>query len=395
MTSQKKNIKKTTAAKKKIPKGKTATVAKAKRSYLSQTDVPGCSLDQALRVPRALVEHYANGPASPLKVAAALDMAPTAGPFRQLCGASIAYGLTEGGYNAKEITLLPLGRRILRPLEEGDDLNGKREAILKPRVLGEFLKKYDSSPLPRHDIAMNVLAEMGVPSNKAKSVYSLITESAESVGFLQDIKDKQYVDLQGALELKQTEEAIDEGDQTKGIPDINSGTSDDKKPPIPDIHAHGASGEASRRVFITHGKNKTFIDPLKKLLGFGELTPIISEERQSVSKPVPDKVLEDMRSCGAAIIHVDAEKSLIDKDANEHTIINPNVLIEIGAAMALYGRRFILLVRQGVELPSNLQGLYEVRYDGDSLDGEATIKLLEAINDIKNHPLPDRYKLDK
>jgi predicted nucleotide-binding protein len=68
--------------------------------------------------------------------------------------------------------------------------------------------------------------------------------------------------------------------------------------------------------------------------------------------------------------------------------VNPNVLIEIGAAMALYGRRFILLVKDGVQLPSNLQGLYEVRFSGDKLDGDVTIKLLKAINEIKNYPLP-------
>ncbi|MCQ4575487.1 MAG: nucleotide-binding protein, partial [Candidatus Brocadiales bacterium] len=116
-----------------------------------------------------------------------------------------------------------------------------------------------------------------------------------------------------------------------------------------------------------------------------------SIEKQSVSKPVPDKVMDEMRGCGAAIIHVDAEQTLIDKDANEHSIINPNVLIEIGAAMALYGRRFILLVREGVQLPSNLQGLYEVRYQGNDIDRDATIRLLEAIKDIKNNPTPNRY----
>ena len=163
------------------------------------------------------------------------------------------------------------------------------------------------------------------------------------------------------------------------------------KPSGSEASAAAASPVATRRVFITHGKNTTFIEPIKKLLGFGELIPVVSVERQSVSKPVSDKVMDDMRSCGAAIIHVDSEETLIDKDANERTIINPNVLIEIGAAMALYGRRFILLVREGVKLPSNLQGLYEVRYSGDSLDGAATIRLLEAINDIKNNPLPDRY----
>jgi predicted nucleotide-binding protein len=60
--------------------------------------------------------------------------------------------------------------------------------------------------------------------------------------------------------------------------------------------------------------------------------------------------------------------------------------------MALYGRRFILLVQQGVQLPSNLQGLYEVRYTGDKLDADVTLKLLDAIQDIENNPLPDRYR---
>ena len=69
-------------------------------------------------------------------------------------------------------------------------------------------------------------------------------------------------------------------------------------------------------------------------------------------------------------------------------LLNRNVLIEIGAAMAFYGRRFILLVRDGVKLPSNLQGLFEVIYSGETLDANATIKLLEAIKDIKNYELP-------
>lgn len=110
---------------------------------------------------------------------------------------------------------------------------------------------------------------------------------------------------------------------------------------------------------------------------------MVSVEKQSVSQPVPDKVMNDMRSCSAAIIHVEDELKLISQDTTEHVVLNPNVLIEIGAAMALYGKRFILLVKDGVKLPSNLQGLYEVRYSGEVLDGVATIKLLEAINELK------------
>jgi predicted nucleotide-binding protein len=47
-----------------------------------------------------------------------------------------------------------------------------------------------------------------------------------------------------------------------------------------------------------------------------------------------------------------------------------------------------LLVKDGVKLPSNLQGLYEVRYQGDALDGGTTIKLMKAINEMKNTPMP-------
>jgi predicted nucleotide-binding protein len=374
---------------------KTKSVSKVsaeKRSYLSQTDVPGSSLENALRVPRAIAEHYAGGPVTPLQLAAALEMSPNAGPFRTLCGTSIAYGLTDGGYNAQQISLQAFGKRIVKPLEEGDDALAKREAILKPRVLGEFLTKYSGSPLPRKDIALNVLQEMGVPKDKAESVFSLIVDSAQTVGLLREIKGKQYVDLTGV--------ARESGNINGGQVDQEVGddiqSEEDKSVPLPkpDVAIPQSPSQLTRRVFITHGKDKSFLDPIKKLLGFGEMIPVISVEKQSVSKPVPDKVMEDMRSCSAAIIHVDAELTLIDKDAKEHKIVNPNVLIEIGAAMALYGRRFILLVREGVELPSNLQGLYEVRYKGDALDGEATIKLLEAINDIKNHPLPERYRGD-
>lgn len=149
-----------------------------------------------------------------------------------------------------------------------------------------------------------------------------------------------------------------------------------------------ADDERRRKMFITHGKNRDLVDPIKKLLEYGELVPTISVDRQSVSKPVPEKVMDDMRDCGAAIIHVDADRTIVEANGTEHVILNPNVLIEIGAAMAFYGRRFILLVREGVKLPSNLQGLYEVRYANDTLDATATINLLEAIKDIKNHALP-------
>ena len=365
-------------------KGVVQGADQGKRPYLSQADVPSCNIEDALRVTNTIQENYGGKPVTPIQLALAMEIAPTSGGFRMLCGASIAYGLTEGGYNATTIKLLPLAQRIVRPLKEGDDLAAKREALLTPRVISEFLKKYNGAPIPKQNIGQNVLSDMGVPLDKTEKVFNLIVDSAESLGLISDIRGKKYVDLKGADILQFPKEP---SSTTDDLPQA------DTPEPQVGLTVNKSLGttenDRRRRIFITHGKDTSFIDPIKKLLIFGELDPVISVEQQSVSEPVPDKVMKEMRSCGGAIIHVNAEQKLFDKNMKEQIVLNPNVLIEIGAAMALYGRRFILLVKNGITLPSNLQGLFEVRYDGDTLNGETTIKLLEAIRALKSISLPE------
>jgi predicted nucleotide-binding protein len=389
-----------TAANKKTPSPKKEVIEPQKgpektRSYLSQEDIPAYGVNEALLVAKAILQQYGGDPSTPLDVAAAMDLTPTSGKFRMLCGASIAYGLTTGGYNAAQISVTDLARQIIEPQAENADLAGKREAIMKPRILREFLSKYSGSPLPREDIGLNVLKGLKVPADRTKDVFDMILKSAESVGFLQTIKERKYVNLGGVRPTVSADEPATENDQDDSQKDQIKDLVKTVQEPEPAAVAHESRRllphhEARmRRVFITHGKNTSFIEPLKELLGFGELIPVVSIQKESVAQPVPDKVMNDMRGCGAAIIHVDGEMKLLDSDAKEHTVINPNVLIEIGAAMALYGRRFILLVREGVKLPTNLQGLYEVRYQGEALDGAVTVKLLKAINEMKAVQLPN------
>ena len=82
---------------------------------------------------------------------------------------------------------------------------------------------------------------------------------------------------------------------------------------------------------------------------------------------------------------INTEEELVDKKGIPRKKINDNVLIEIGAALALYHRNNILLVQKGIELPSNLQGLYRCEYEGDTLDGDSTLKLLKGFNEFKNN----------
>jgi hypothetical protein len=306
-----------------------------------------------------------------------------------LTGASVAYGLTSGGYSASEISITPLGLRIVRPLtDDGDDERAKREAALTPRIVGEFLKKYDGAQLPKTEIAQNVLHSMGVPTDRTSDALAMILETAKSTGLLRQINEKTFVDLKGTVSTKEknSEVPISQSDFALSIGSATKQTIEDAfqlTPLIDDV-----KNTRAKRVFVTHGKNRALIEPIKKLLKFGDLEAVVSVHSQTVSQPVPGKIMEEMRSCGAAIIHVENERTLVDTESNPHVILNDNVLIEIGAAMALFGARFILVVKDGVKLPSNLQGLLELRYKGDTLDVNDTVALLDAIADMKGRPLP-------
>lgn len=378
---------------------KAAAKPSKERTYISQSDVPFVSVDKALRIAQAIRDNYGNGPAKPLDVAKALEVAPNNSGFKMLAGASIAYGFTEGGWNAAQIALTPLALKILKPKEESHPLDGKREALLKPRVIREFLQKYSNNAVPRNDIAYNILEDMNVPKDRTKEVLAMIMDGADSVGFVTEINGKKYINLQGVTPPAASEHEEEHSEEEPPAAAAMRPAAAAMRPAAAAMRPAAASAVAVvvskppddvrlTRVFISHGKNKQFVDPIRDLLKFGNLEAVVSAEKSTVSQPVTQKVMNDMRSCGAAIIHVDSERKLMDVDSKEVVALNENVLIEIGAAMALYGERYILLVKDGVKLPSNLQGLFEVRYVGDKLDGNETIKLMSSINDMKTKPLP-------
>lgn len=278
------------------------------------------------------------------------------------------------------ISLTSLGHRVVSPLEEGDDAIALRAAVLVPTVEKQFLERYDGQPLPVDRIGQNVLESMGVPPESAERVFNLIVENAESVGFLKKIKEKTYVDLGGGPLIPVT--AVAEPIEAQIVHSAEAASPVGHSAPAAAPRPHVGSPRP-RKVFVSHGKSRRVVDQLKELLQFGDFEAVVSVDRESTSKPVPQKVMDDMRSCGAGIIHVTAEQKLLDTAGTEHRMLNQNVLIEIGAAMALYDDQFILLVEDGTTLPSNLQGLYEVRYTGDELGYDATMKVLKVLNQFK------------
>jgi hypothetical protein len=362
-----------------------------KRVYFSQADFPQTTLQQTQKIASALVDNFAGKDGSPPDIALAIGISPTSSGWRTLTGSSIAYGLTNGGFNANTIKLTSLGRKLVAPEEEGEDLAARREAIMKPKISKEFFERYRRAKFPNDTIASTVLKSLGIPADRVQTSLEIIKANGRYAGIIRETPTGPFVnvDSPGVPAPTATPELPEHGDEDTSTveggaePTISVGETLRQLPPAPSPSVTPGFDPKSNRVFISHGKQKAIVNQMKELLAFGNFDPIVSVERESTAIPVPEKVFEDMRSCSAGVIHVGAEGKYLDRDGNEHTKINDNVLIEIGAAMALYGKKVILLVEKGVSLPSNLQGLYRCDFEGDRLDYDATMKLLKTFSQFR------------
>jgi predicted nucleotide-binding protein len=357
-----------------------------------KADFPKHTLEEALAVAQVLEEKNGGNPLPPTEIANALGKSPGSSEFRILLSSSIKYGFTTGSYNQRRISLEEPGRDIVEPKSHEAKSRALVQAALRCELFRKIYEAYKGKRIPETQFFRNTLVrDFSVAQAHADRCAQIFFANAEYLGLVKQAKTGKWLSAEADTTAAPvvgapTDAASALEEPAAAVGEVGAEASAEMAAQAPPPGA--AQDRRARRVFLTHGKNKAFIEPIKKLLTFGEFEAVVAAERESVSQPVPDKVMNDMRSCGAAIIHVEDELRLVDKDASEHVVLNPNVLIEIGAAMGLYGRRFILLVKEGIKLPSNLQGLYEVRYEGNALSGDVTIKLLEAINDIKNHPLP-------
>ena len=151
-----------------------------------------------------------------------------------------------------------------------------------------------------------------------------------------------------------------------------------------DIVLRRSPAERTRRVFVTRGDSGKIFEHVKELVASGGFEPVVARERGLAGGPLLYDLVKQMCGCDTAIIHVPAGTAPADADGRPQ--IGDDVLIAIGAAMALYGRDFVLLVEKTIELPPCLQGLCECRYNGDALNVPATMRLLRAFKSVTQRP---------
>src|SRR5947209_4536709 len=122
--------KKNTSARTPPKKGERATAVSSK-------DLPKKSLEDALRVARAIKDNYGKT-ATWEDIAKAMGFSPKNPNNQYFLWSATAYGIVDKDAN-DNYKVTEIGRKILAPTYEGEDREGAIKAIANPTILGRFL----------------------------------------------------------------------------------------------------------------------------------------------------------------------------------------------------------------------------------------------------------------
>jgi predicted nucleotide-binding protein len=336
---------------------------------------PRNSLTEALRVPQIIWDNNAGEPLALLDIAKTLERSPTSMGFAELLRSSQRYGLTNESYTqelTKTISLTPLGNSIVAP-QPGEEVNVlKREALETPDLFRDVFSVLQGKVIPPAEPFKNMLIRtFHLDKDDADACYAVLTQNIEELGLAETIQGKTYLRLD-KLGTYTKEEQEPVGTKEEGVPaePETKAVSETKTAPCPPAKVPW--------VFISHSKNKKILEQIKQVLSFGSFNYEIAEERETPSIPLSDKVFGLMRKCNCAIINISADE---EKKQGETYAINENVLIEVGGAFLHFDRRVILIIDKKLKdvLPSMMQGLTAIFYEGDELSWNDGMRLQSAL----------------
>ena len=120
-------------------------------------------------------------------------------------------------------------------------------------------------------------------------------------------------------------------------------------------------------IFIVHGHNEEAKNKVARFIENLKLTATILDEQPSRGQTIIDKFEEHADEAGFAIVLLTADDLGAPKDNNElKPRARQNVILELGYFLHRLGReRVCVLHEEGVELPSDIQGIVYVPFDED------------------------------
>lgn len=361
----------------------------ARQAGIPNRNYPEYGLDQALAIPRAIQDGASGMPVSRLTLSELVGRSPNASQFRKLLLASRAYGLTSGGVNAEQFELTGLGQAATG----GDEVaraDALRRAVLNVPPFRTFLRAYHGKKVPSPAAFREFLiAQAGVPEARTADCIDHVLADARLVGFTRRLASGEYIDLDDSGPAGPTASAESESQEIDEAPEEASDGSRSGGSGSPESDAAPAARTdapaATKKVFIAHGKNRTPLDQLKRMLDQFKVKYAVAVDEPHKGRPISTKVASLMRDdCSSAIFIFTADECFVRKDpdggAEEVWRPSENVVYELGAASVLYDRRIVVFKEKGVTFPSDFSDLGYIEFEQDQLAAEMGSLFAELVS---------------
>ena len=313
----------------------------------------------------------------------ALGLSPSSSNFRNLLSSSYRYGLTDGTEKAVDIALTELGKEAT-----GNDEVRRQLALTRaaqaPSVFQQFFEKFDQAKVPSPEMLPKLLTQQfDVPEAHAKECADLLMANGRFVGLIRDLTGGPRV-MRDAAPLP----ASDPVESTGEVTPENNGV--DPKPsarpdaselasPAPTVDAPEETEVRSKVLFVGHGSNHGPLEKIEKFLIKYGIPHKVAVDEPNLGRPIPTKVKDIMRECGAAILIFTKDEKFADSSGAEVWRPSENVVYELGAASLLYDDRIVILMEAGLHFPMNFESIGHISFDEDQIEAKTSDLLQELI----------------
>lgn len=133
---------------------------------------------------------------------------------------------------------------------------------------------------------------------------------------------------------------------------------------------------SNKTVFIIHGHDNSLKTEVQLLLNKAGINNIVLHEQPDRGRTIIDKLTEETKQAGYAIALLTPD----DLTEGGITRARQNVILEIGYLLGSIGKeRLRMLVKDNIEIPSDLHGVLYEKYDSN---GAWKIRLLKEIQAV-------------
>lgn len=330
-------------------------------------------------MPRVIQDEASGMEVSRLTLAELLNVSPASSNFRELVASSRFYGLTNGGINADEFGLTPLGSEATGG-DEVAQIAGYKQAVMNVVPYKAFFTTFSNKKIPSATAFKEFLTRSaGVASARVDECMQFILADAQTAGLVRTMKGgAQYVDLSGAP----TTSAEDNGEGDDGL-ELDAGAvgvePEDEGNETPRAQAPATTpppvNGKPKKVFIAHGKNRTPLEQLKSALDTFKVRYAVAIDEPNAGRPISKKVAALMRDeCSSGVFIFTADERLMRElpsgGTEEVWRSRENVVFELGAASILYENRIVIFKEKGVTFPSDFSDLGYIEFEKDQLVAE-------------------------